>query len=109
MAYALPTSPDLIEPEARDKYVSELDMTSRFMYRWFEVADFDGPLIRRLVELLREKKIAVNLTLFVNEIVYNTDDLSRVVPESQAPNAVVDQGSVRVFGWSRSGPIRALP
>jgi arabinosyltransferase A len=34
---------------------------------------------------------------------------SRVVPESEAPNAVVDQGSVRVFGWSRSGPIRALP
>ncbi|HET6733471.1 arabinosyltransferase domain-containing protein [Mycobacterium sp.] len=33
----------------------------------------------------------------------------RVVPESQAPNAVIDQGSARVFGWSRSGPIRALP
>jgi arabinosyltransferase A len=34
---------------------------------------------------------------------------SRVVPESEAPNAVVDQGSMQVFGWSRSGPIRALP
>jgi arabinosyltransferase A len=33
----------------------------------------------------------------------------RVVPETVAPNAVVDQGSVRVFGWSRNGPIRALP
>jgi arabinosyltransferase A len=33
----------------------------------------------------------------------------RVMPESQAPNAVIDQGSARVFGWSRSGPIRALP
>jgi arabinosyltransferase A len=33
----------------------------------------------------------------------------RVVPASDAPNAVIDQGSVRVFGWSRSGPIRALP
>ncbi|MDT5069816.1 MAG: arabinosyltransferase [Mycobacterium sp.] len=33
----------------------------------------------------------------------------RVVPESDAPNAVVDQGTERVFGWSRSGPIRALP
>ncbi len=33
----------------------------------------------------------------------------RVVPEAQAPNAVVDQGSARVFGWSRNGPIRALP
>ena len=33
----------------------------------------------------------------------------RVVPASDAPNAVIDQGSVRVFGWSRNGPIRALP
>jgi arabinosyltransferase A len=34
---------------------------------------------------------------------------NRVVPASVAPNAVVDQGSTRVFGWSRNGPIRALP
>lgn len=33
----------------------------------------------------------------------------RVVPASQAPNAAVEQGTVRVFGWSRNGPIRALP
>lgn len=33
----------------------------------------------------------------------------RVVPAAQAPDAVVDEGSKRVFGWSRSGPIRALP
>ena len=33
----------------------------------------------------------------------------RVVPESQAPDAVVDEGSMRVYGWSRVGPIRALP
>ena len=33
----------------------------------------------------------------------------RVVPAAQAPNAVVDEGSKRVFGWSRNGPIRALP
>lgn len=33
----------------------------------------------------------------------------RVVPAAQAPNAVVDEGSQRVSGWSRKGPIRALP
>jgi arabinosyltransferase A len=33
----------------------------------------------------------------------------RVVSAADAPNAVVDQGSQRVFGWSRNGPIRALP
>ncbi|AGB26335.1 cell wall arabinan synthesis protein [Mycobacterium sp. JS623] len=34
---------------------------------------------------------------------------NRVVPASAAPNAVIDQGAARVFGWSRNGPIRALP
>jgi arabinosyltransferase A len=33
----------------------------------------------------------------------------RLVRESQAPDAVVEQGSVTVNGWVRSGPIRALP
>lgn len=33
----------------------------------------------------------------------------RVVPEAEAPDAVVEQGTERVFGWSRNGPIRALP
>jgi imidazolonepropionase-like amidohydrolase len=83
LEHALPTSPDLLEPEARAKYLAERDQTSRFMYRWFELADFNGPLIRRMVELLAQKKIAMNLTLVVNELVYNTDDLSRVLPQEQ--------------------------
>jgi arabinosyltransferase A len=33
----------------------------------------------------------------------------RLVRADQAQNAVVDQGSVTVRGWSRVGPIRALP
>lgn len=33
----------------------------------------------------------------------------RVVPESQSPNAVIEEGSGRVSGWNRNGPIRALP
>ncbi|BBY81426.1 arabinosyltransferase [Mycolicibacterium pulveris] len=33
----------------------------------------------------------------------------RVVPAAQAPNAAVEQGTQRVFGWTRNGPIRALP
>ncbi|MCB0924445.1 MAG: arabinosyltransferase domain-containing protein [Mycobacterium sp.] len=31
------------------------------------------------------------------------------VTDARAPAAVIEQGSVRVFGWSRNGPIRALP
>jgi arabinosyltransferase A len=37
------------------------------------------------------------------------EKFNRLVPEDVAPNADIEQGSVRVFGWSRVGPIRALP
>jgi imidazolonepropionase-like amidohydrolase len=83
LEHALPTSADLLEPEARARFIAEHDATSRYMYRWFEYADLNGPLIRRLVELLAQKKIPVDLTLVVNEIVYNTDDLARVLPQAQ--------------------------
>ncbi|EUA03223.1 mycobacterial cell wall arabinan synthesis family protein [Mycobacterium kansasii 824] len=33
----------------------------------------------------------------------------RLVPADQAPDAVIQQGVVTVPGWSRQGPIRALP
>ncbi|WP_137145040.1 arabinosyltransferase domain-containing protein [Mycolicibacterium sp. CR10] len=33
----------------------------------------------------------------------------RVVPRERAPEAVIEEGSTRVFGWNRGGPIRALP
>ena len=33
----------------------------------------------------------------------------RLVPSDQAPNAVIQQGVMTVKGWSRQGPIRALP
>jgi len=80
LEHALPTSPDLLEAEARAKYLAALDQTSRFMYQWFDLADYDGPLIRNLVDLLAQKKIAVNLTLVVNELIYHTDELDRVLP-----------------------------
>ena len=83
LEHALPTSPDLLEPAARAKYIAERDQTSRFMYRWFEHMELDGPLMREMVELLARKKIPVNLTLIVNELVYNTDDLRRVMPEER--------------------------
>ena len=33
----------------------------------------------------------------------------RVIPADQAPDAVIEQGVQREFGWHRAGPIRALP
>ena len=39
----------------------------------------------------------------------SVEQYHRFVPADQAPNAVVDQGVRTVRGWSRQGPIRALP
>ncbi len=33
----------------------------------------------------------------------------RVVSAAQAPDATIEEGFTRVYGWSRPGPIRALP
>lgn len=33
----------------------------------------------------------------------------RLIPATEAPNAVIEQGALTVAGWSRPGPIRALP
>ncbi len=39
----------------------------------------------------------------------SVEQYRRIVPADQAPEAVVDQGVITVPGWSRQGPIRALP
>jgi imidazolonepropionase-like amidohydrolase len=107
LEHALPTSPDLLEPEARATYKAEMDQTSRFMYRWFELADYDGPLIRHLVDLLAQQKIAVDLTLVVNELIYHTDELDRVLPaferKSIAPEVLAvyeSQLRASAVGWT---------
>ena len=80
LEHALPTSPDLLEPEQRAIYLAELGPHSKFTYRWFELADFDGPLFEQMVDILAKNKIQTNLTLVVNELTYNTDKLSDVWP-----------------------------
>lgn len=83
LEHALPTSADLLPPARRAGYLASLDATSRFMYRWFELVDLDGEPMRNLVTQLARRKIPVNLTLVVNELVYNTDDLAHALPQSQ--------------------------
>jgi arabinosyltransferase A len=39
----------------------------------------------------------------------SVEQYRRIVPADQAPEAVVDQGVITVPGWTRQGPIRALP
>jgi imidazolonepropionase-like amidohydrolase len=83
LEHALPTSPDLLEPAQRAQYLAELGPDSKFMYRWFERVDYDGPLMRHLVELLVQKRVVTNMTFFVNHLVYNIDDPHRAIPNME--------------------------
>jgi hypothetical protein len=49
----------------------------------FERADYDGPLMRRLVELLAKNRVVTNMTFFVNHLVYNIDDPHRAIPDME--------------------------
>ncbi len=80
--HALPTSPDLLEPEARDNYARQQPLNA-FMFHWFELADFDGPLIQRMIDTLLAHEVAVNLTLVGNEITYNADNIEAMFPADE--------------------------
>ncbi len=73
LEHALPTSPDLLEPEAREQYLSELGPDSKFMYRWFELVDFEGPLFQEMIATLAEHKTELNFNFVVNDLVYNAN------------------------------------
>src|SRR6185295_9336040 len=107
LEHALPTSPDLLEPAARATYLAQKELSSKFMYRWFELADFDGPLIRRMIALLAEKKIPVNMTLVVNEVIYNIDHLDSLYSPQETADAlpeileaVLPQLRASAAGWT---------
>ena len=77
--HALPTSPDLLRAEARARFMR--DPFSRHMFTWFELADLDGPLVRQMIDTLLEQGVVVDLTLMVNEIVYNADRFDALLPK----------------------------
>jgi imidazolonepropionase-like amidohydrolase len=83
LEHALPTSADLLETAQKTQYLAELGPDSKFMYRWFERADYDGPLMRRLFDLLAQKQVVTNMSFFVNHLVYNIDDPHRAIPDME--------------------------
>ncbi len=114
LTHALPTSPDLLAPAQREEYLAGLGADSKFMYRWFELVDFDGPLIRELIDLLVSEQIRVDLTLIVNEAVYNVDDIDLVSPVAErrySHRAVLEAGlsflQASAAGWTEEDYQRA--
>lgn len=80
LEHTLPTSADLLEPEQRAAYIAERGADARYLFRWFELADFDGPLVREMMAELAGRGVVVSTTLVVNELVYNSDRLDIVLP-----------------------------
>lgn len=80
LEHTLPTSADLLEPKQRATYLDERGADARYLYRWFELADFDGPLIQEMLVELAQRRVVVSTTLGVNELAYNSDRLDSVLP-----------------------------
>lgn len=79
--HALPTSPALLEPEAREAYAFGPD----FMTRWWELADLNGPLLQDLAASLARGGATVDLTLVVNQMIYFADQWDTLLPLMASP------------------------
>lgn len=80
LEHTLPTSAALLEPEQRATYLAERGADARYLFRWFELADFDGQLIQEMLAELAQRGVVVSTTLGVNELAYNSDRLDSVLP-----------------------------
>ncbi|WP_420431042.1 amidohydrolase family protein [Hyphobacterium sp.] len=114
LLHALPTSSQLIEPERREEYLASRGPDTRFMYRWFEYADIDGPILQRLIRTLAERQIEVDLTLLVNAIVYSEDPFAEFTPEEdlryfhpETLEAALQFAELGRIGWTEEDYVRA--
>lgn len=80
LEHTLPTSAALLEPAQRAIYLAERGADARYLFRWFELADFDGPLIQEMLAELTQRGVVISTTLGVNELAYNSDRLDSVLP-----------------------------
>lgn len=115
LTHALPTSANLLEPEQRPAYLAQrAAANTRFMYIWFEMANFDAPILQQLFHEMSENEIAVDLTLLVNALIYLEDGPDRFVPAGDEqfyhPDAYAAAAqflSLARLGWTDEDYIRA--
>lgn len=112
--HALPTSPDLLEPPQRAQFLAERGPNSKFMYRWFELADYDGPLMREMIATIVRNKVTLNMTLNVNDIIYHWDNPERAIPSefrkyehAETLQSTLATLPISMTGWSVDDYARA--
>ena len=74
----------------------------------WQSADDGGPFLF-IQALLRTTTVPTYLNNDWYQDWGSIERYERVIPAAQAPDAAVEQGTETVFGWTRRGPIRALP
>ena len=74
----------------------------------WEAGETGGPFLFTQV-LLRTSTVATYLRGDWYRDWGSVEQYYPLVPGDQAPNAIVEQGVQTMYGWSRQGPIRALP
>ena len=74
LEHSLPTSADLLPADVRQIYLDERGPDSRFMYRWFELVDYESPEFLSLKQSLVDNRVELNFNFLVNYLVYFGDD-----------------------------------
>ncbi|GAB1814196.1 arabinosyltransferase domain-containing protein [Mycobacterium sp. MUNTM1] len=74
----------------------------------WEASEDGGPFLFTQA-MLRTSTIATYLRGDWHRDWGSVEQYFRLVPADQAPDATIEQGVMTVHGWSRQGPIRALP
>jgi imidazolonepropionase-like amidohydrolase len=79
LTHALPTSADLLVEPNRTTYLeSRKSPDAKFMYRWFELVDYDSEPFQNMLGMLVEREIHVDLTLVTSELVYFYDRIDEL-------------------------------
>jgi imidazolonepropionase-like amidohydrolase len=82
LTHALPTSADLLVEPNRSAYLeSRKTPDAKFLYRWFELVDYDSEPFQRMLRMLVENEIHVDLTLVTSELIYFYDRIHELEHE----------------------------
>ena len=116
LTHALPTSADLLVEPNRTAYLeSRKAQDAKFMYRWFELVDYDSEPFQHMLRMLVEKEIHVDLTLVASELVYfydriddpEHDPLEHAYPDPAFLENWRQAMAASHFGWSEDDYRRA--
>ncbi len=105
IVHAVPSSPLLLRPAAREAWSRQMTRTTRFMVQWFEFADLDSPEIDSMVSALVRRRVVHDPTLVVFEAMTfgNRPAITESPDLRHAPPALLQnwrQGFQLSAGWT---------